>query len=92
MSNYFTLLTYTQALHNLQAALAKPRLYNIDDLRATIQLLAVFEMLDSIDNAAWRQHVNGAEILSLSRGHCQTGQAVVRRSAVSTLPMVADAM
>lgn len=91
-SNYLALSRYTCALQSLQVALNRPSQYDISDLQATTQLLAVFEMLDSIDSAAWRQHVTGAEILSRSNRFHHDATANSRRYAISALPMIADAM
>ena len=65
VSSMVVLSSYTEALHELQRALQKPHEYDSLDLLTTTQLLAVYEMLDSLDEETWAKHVAGA--ISLAR-------------------------
>ena len=65
VSSMAVLSSYTEALHELQRALQKPNEYDSLDLLTTTQLLAVYEMLDSLDEETWAKHVAGA--ISLAR-------------------------
>ena len=65
VSAMLVLSTYTEALHELQGALLNPGQHDSLDLLTTTQLLAVYEMLDSLDEETWSQHIAGA--ISLAR-------------------------
>jgi hypothetical protein len=54
------LSTYADALQRLQTALKAPSKHDHHDLMTTTQLLAVYEMLDSLEDGNWVKHVNGA--------------------------------
>lgn len=64
-SSLAVLSSYTEALHELQQALQRPNQCDSLDLLTTTQLLAVYEMLDSLDEETWVKHVAGA--ISLAR-------------------------
>jgi hypothetical protein len=64
-SSMVVLSSYTEALHELQRALQKPGQHDNVDLLTTTQLLAVYEMLDSLDEQTWTKHIAGA--ISLAR-------------------------
>ena len=64
-SSMVVLSSYTEALHDLQRALQNPAEHDNLDLLTTTQLLAVYEMLDSLDEETWVKHVAGA--ISLAR-------------------------
>ena len=90
---YPVLSTYSDALQQLQSALQEPETHNHSDLVTSTQLLAVYEMLDSLDNKAWVKHVAGAESLSLSK--LRTPSFTQGRSGVTlseTAAMFADAL
>jgi hypothetical protein len=59
------LSSYTEALHDLQRALQNPAEHDNLDLLTSTQLLAVYEMLDSLDEETWAKHIAGA--ISLAR-------------------------
>ena len=62
-SSLAVLSSYAEALQELQAALREPKRHAPEDLLTTAQLLAVYEMLDSLDNTTWTQHTAGAASL-----------------------------
>lgn len=64
-SSMVVLSSYAEALHDLQRALQNPSEHDNLDLLTTTQLLAVYEMLDSLDEETWAKHVAGA--ISLAR-------------------------
>lgn len=64
-SSMIVLSSYTEALHELQQALQQPTMHDNLDLLTTTQLLAVYEMLGSLDEEMWAKHVAGA--ISLAR-------------------------
>ena len=64
---FSVLANYSDALQTLQSALQDPTKHSHHDLMTSTQLLAIYEMLESIDNAAWTKHVAGAESLSLAK-------------------------
>ena len=51
---------YEKALRDLQTAINEPEEHHPQDVLAAVQLLAVYEMLDSLDNDSWSKHVAGA--------------------------------
>lgn len=59
-SQQLVLATYSDALHQLQAALRNPWEHDQLDLLSTTQLLAIYEMLDSLEGSGWSKHVAGA--------------------------------
>ena len=50
-------------LHQLQTALQEPEKHDQLDLLSTTQLLAIYEMLGSLDSPAWTKHIAGATSL-----------------------------
>lgn len=92
-SHYSVLSNYTSALRILQAALSEPKRHRDNDLLLTSQLLAVYEMLESLDNAAWTQHLAGARNLSWSKAAMSPVKAGDQACcSVPLLPMVTDAL
>ena len=62
-STLHVLSLYSEALRELQEALQSPSQYDHRDLLMATQLLAVYEMLDSLETATWDKHVAGASSL-----------------------------
>jgi hypothetical protein len=71
ISHPVVLSVYGDALHRLRQALAQPQSYRRSELLTTMQLLAVYEMLGSLDDSAWAKHVRGATTL-VQRSFCTT--------------------
>ena len=87
------LSSYSEALQELQGALQRPQEHEHLDLLTTTQLLAVYEMLDSLDNPTWTQHIAGAA--SLVRPPPLTYDDESIRNSLSiaqTAPMFTDAL
>ena len=61
-------MLYEDALLKLQEALRSPKEHEVIDLRTSIQLLAMYEMLRSLDNPGWIQHIRGAKLLTQPGG------------------------
>lgn len=62
-SQQTVLATYSEALQQLQIALKDPSKNDQLDLLSTTQLLAIYEMLDSLDGSGWSKHIDGAASL-----------------------------
>ena len=90
--DYTVLSSHTEALHALRAALLEPRRHSLQDLLTTTQLLAIFEMLDSLDNEVWVHHVAGAKSLLLSKDTTSPTQSQTRLSFSAIAPILADAL
>lgn len=85
---------YERALRDLQQALYEPDQHNPQDVLAAVQLLAVYEMLDSLDNEGWAKHVAGAAIM-IQKYTVITPRAYAKcesRGCGHALPMVGDAL
>ena len=85
---------YSRALRSLQIALYEPADHNPQDILAATQLLAVYEMLDSLDNDGWSKHVAGAETiiqLNTSITPAKLKQWDIRGCGCA-LPMFSDAL
>lgn len=87
------LLIYEEALLRLQDALQHPKQHEVVDLRTSIQLLAMYEMLRSLDNPSWVQHISGAKLL------CQPQTMLLNMETSSntfsyalTIPIAAEAL
>lgn len=92
-SSMIVLSSYTEALHELQNALQRPSEQDNLDLLTTTQLLAVYEMLDSLDEETWAKHVAGAISLAkpleiISYDERRTNQLTFARAA----PIFTDAL
>lgn len=85
---------YTRALRELQDALYEPESHDPQDLLAAVQLLAVYEMLDSLDNGSWTKHVAGAATM-IQAYTTLTPTALEKwesRGCGHALPMFSDAL
>lgn len=85
---------YSSALISLQTALNEPSEHTPQNLLAATQLLAVYEMLESLENVSWAKHIAGAEqIIQLNTssdpGNCKTGDI---RGYGCALPLFGDAL
>lgn len=89
---FATLSNYETALQNLQAALQDPTRHDHHDLMTSTQLLAIYEMLDSLENTAWTKHVAGAESLSNRPSNLSLAKPGNARSFAETAPMFTDAL
>ena len=89
-SPFAVLSCYTQALQELQKALQSSKGYSKLDLLATTQLLAVYEMLDSLDNTVWAKHIAGAA--SLAQPAAITGNSESVLTFAQAAPMFTDAL
>ena len=93
ISSLGVLSSYDHALQTLQSALQDSKQHEHVDLLITTQLLAVYEMLESLDNPAWAQHVAGAEILSQPQTPIwSTGQGGQALPFALTVPVFAEAL
>ncbi|KAK3701407.1 hypothetical protein LTR37_015505 [Vermiconidia calcicola] len=61
------LSSYSEALLELQNALKSPEQHDSMDLLTTTRMLAVYEMLDSLENPTWAKHLAGAASLAHSQ-------------------------
>lgn len=92
-SSLSDLLLYEDALHKLQVALRNSTQHEHEHLRASIQLLAIYEMLKSLDNPGWVQHISGAKLLAQPGAMiCGVEQGDRSLHHVLTVPIVAEAL
>lgn len=85
---------YEKALRHLQTALDEPAKHHPQDILAAVQLLAVYEMLDSLDNDSWSKHVAGAATM-IRTYTTITPEALAKwesRGCGHALPMFGDAL
>ena len=88
ISSIQVLSSYETALQKLQLALQTPEKHDHVDLLTTLQLLAVYEMLESLESSSWTRHIAGVEILTRPEGtHRSKGLPFAL-----TAPMFADAL
>ena len=85
---------YSTALRSVQNAIDEPSEHNPQDVLAAVQLLAIYEMLDSLDNHAWAQHIAGAATMiqtytSITTERLEKWES---RGCGNALPMFADAL
>lgn len=85
---------YEKALKDLQTALDEPEKHHPQDILAAVQLLAVYEMLDSMDNESWSKHVAGAATM-IQAYTTITPESLAKwesRGCGHALPMFSDAL
>lgn len=85
---------YEKALRELQMAIDEPDMHNPQDVLAAVQLLAMYEMLDSLDGEGWAKHVAGAEtmIRAYTSITPETFKKWEARGCGSAFPMLSDAL
>jgi len=90
-SSLSDLLLYDEALQMLQEALLDPTQHDHTDLVTTVQLLAMYEMLNSFDRPDWKRHVSGLKLLA-QPGAIARGLEHLEGNLPCTLtiPMVAE--
>ena len=90
-SSFSDLLVYDEALQMLQEALRDPAQHDHTDLVTTVQLLAMYEMLNSFDRPDWERHVAGLKLLA-QPGAIARGLEHLEGNLPCTLtiPMVAE--